>query len=174
MKWVIMDKVISCLILTAYSTQFIKKKRQMVLCSLNLLTHCKVGYSFMSNSAVSETLRHAAYSCVPTCTGQHLPKQILVSPCNSTTPPEFLLYLWAGHTDYNLEFWCLVLNYVVLKCILCVFGWNLKAVPLLDLGGCKKYSQTVTLGSWCILIMCPWPIRMFEILTISLLSETQI
>lgn len=27
-----------------------------------------VGYPFMSNSAVSETPKHSAYSCAPTCT----------------------------------------------------------------------------------------------------------
>lgn len=65
------------------------------------------------------------------------------APCNSTTPPEFLLYLWDGCVECKLEFWCLVLDYIVLKFILCFFGWNLKAMPLLDLGGCKEIRQDI-------------------------------
>lgn len=63
------------------------------------------------------------------------------APCNSTMPPEFLLYLWDGCVDCTLEFWCLVLDYIVLKFTVWFFflGYNLKAVPLLDLGECKVY-----------------------------------
>lgn len=40
----------------------------MTLYSLNLLMHWNFRYSFMSYSAVSETLKYLAYSCVPICT----------------------------------------------------------------------------------------------------------
>lgn len=40
----------------------------MALCSVNLLIHCNFGCFFMSNSAVLETLKYSAYSCVPICT----------------------------------------------------------------------------------------------------------
>lgn len=40
----------------------------MALCSLNLLIPCNFGYCFMSDSAVLETLKYSAYSCVPICT----------------------------------------------------------------------------------------------------------
>lgn len=66
-KQIIMGKVIGYLIVTAYSTQFMKKMTNGTLFS-KLAETPQVGYSFMSSSAVSETLKHSAYSCVPTCT----------------------------------------------------------------------------------------------------------
>lgn len=73
------------------------------------------------------------------------------APCNSTTPPEFLLYLWDGCVDCKLKLWCLVLDYIVLKFILCVFGWNLKAMTLLDLEECKEISQ----GNYIMVMIYP-------------------
>lgn len=40
----------------------------MALCSLNLLIHHDFGYCFIPDSAVLETLKYSAYSCVPICT----------------------------------------------------------------------------------------------------------
>lgn len=40
----------------------------MALCSLNSLIYCNFGYFFMFDSAILETLKYSAYSCVPICT----------------------------------------------------------------------------------------------------------
>lgn len=93
----------------------------MALGSLNLLMYCNVGCCPMSDLAVLEALKYSTYSCVPICPDSTSAK------ANTGLPiilpgHQLLMYLWDGCVDCKLEFWCLVLDYIVLKFILCLFG----------------------------------------------------
>lgn len=66
--YVTTDMVTEMLNKVIYSIKIYKKFLRMALCSLKLLIHCKFGYYFMSDSAVLQTLKYSAYSCVPICT----------------------------------------------------------------------------------------------------------
>lgn len=67
------DMVTEMLNKVTYSIKMSKILRT-ALCSVNLLIHCNLGYYFMSESAVLETLRYSAHSCVPICTASTFAK----------------------------------------------------------------------------------------------------
>lgn len=113
----------------------------MALCSLNLLIPCNFGYCFMSDSAVLETLKYSAYSCVPICTDSTSAK------ANTGLLPVILPRHQSFSCIYGMGVlivsqssgvWFLTTLYLSLFYVFFFFGQNLKAIPLLDLGGCKE------------------------------------
>lgn len=115
----------------------------MTLGSLNLLIHCKCGYSSVSDSAVSGTLGCSAYSCAPICTDSTSAKANtglpVILPCHQTFSCIYgmgVLFVSQSSGVWFLTTLYLSSFYVVF--FLLLFGQNLKAMPLLDLGGCRE------------------------------------
>lgn len=114
----------------------------MALCSLNSLIYCDFGYSFMSDSAILETLKYSAYSCVPICTDSTSAKANtgllpVILPCHQNFSCIYGMGVLIVRQSSGV--WFLTTLYLSSLYGFFFLGYNLKAVPLLDLGECKVY-----------------------------------
>lgn len=83
--------------------------------TLQIWIFCCVWFSSLRNTGILSVQLCSYLHRLHLCQSKYRP------PCNSTMPPDFLLYLWDGCVVCKLEFWCLVLDYIVLKFILFFF-----------------------------------------------------